>query len=73
MPKADDQRISDAMDAYEAQVDAVISVCDGDTRSALKALILANEYLEMELKTLYAQIEHGSQFEHGPASTRRVH
>lgn len=44
---------------YESALDDVIAQCGGDTRSALKALLAANEYLEAELLNLHAAIETG--------------
>jgi hypothetical protein len=35
-------------DGLEAAVDQAIAVCDGDMRSTIRALIVANEYLESE-------------------------
>ena len=39
-----------ASDAYEAAVDNAIATCKGDLRGALKALIIANEFLERDLR-----------------------
>jgi hypothetical protein len=39
-----------ALDAYEAAVDDAIAACNGDLRGALKALIIANEFLEKDLQ-----------------------
>jgi len=50
---------------YESALDDVISQCGGDTRSALKALLAANEYLEAELCNLHAAIETGEVPFHG--------
>ena len=36
----------------EAAVDAVIAECGGDLRAALRALVLANSYLEAEVERL---------------------
>jgi hypothetical protein len=35
----------------EAATDQAIEACDGDVRSAVRALIVANEFLEWELET----------------------
>jgi hypothetical protein len=35
-----------ALDAYDAAVDEATDACNGDPRGALKALIIANEFLE---------------------------
>jgi hypothetical protein len=38
-----------ATDAYDAAVEEAIAACNGDLRGALKALIIANEFLERDL------------------------
>ncbi|WP_298254159.1 hypothetical protein [Bradyrhizobium sp.] len=38
--------------SYEQACDRLIAMCNGDARSTIKALILANEYLEIELSEL---------------------
>jgi hypothetical protein len=40
----------DDLDRYDRAVDSAIATCGGDLRGALKALIIANEYLEEELR-----------------------
>ena len=37
------------IDRYDRAVDSAIATCGGDLRGAIKALIIANEYLEKEL------------------------
>ncbi len=44
---------------YEQACDQAIAMCDGNLRSTIKALIMANEYLEMELVELQAAISSG--------------
>jgi hypothetical protein len=39
-------------DRYEQACDQAIAMCDGNTRSAIKALLLVNEYLETEIEEL---------------------
>jgi len=39
-------------DGLEAAVDQAISACGGDMRSTIRALIVANEYLESEVGEL---------------------
>jgi hypothetical protein len=39
---------------YEQACDQAIAMCDGNLRSTIKALIMANEYLENELQELQA-------------------
>ena len=41
-------------DRYEQACDQAIAMCDGNLRSTIKALIMANEYLEVELMELQA-------------------
>jgi hypothetical protein len=38
------------LDCYERACEQAIAMCDGNPASTIKALILANEYLEMELR-----------------------
>ena len=44
---------------YEQACDQAIAMCDGNLRSTIKALIMANEYLELELAELQAVISSG--------------
>ena len=44
---------------YEQACDQAIAMCDGNLRSTIKALIMANEYLEIELAELQAAVEAG--------------
>ena len=39
-------------DGLETAVDQAISACGGDTRATIRALIVANEYLETEVGEL---------------------
>ncbi|WP_245446874.1 hypothetical protein [Bradyrhizobium sp. MOS002] len=43
------QRTNSALDQYELAGDEIVTACDGDLRSALRALMLLNEQLEQEL------------------------
>ena len=45
-------------DELDAAVDQAIAACDGDMRSAIRALIVANEYLETEVGELMKAISH---------------
>lgn len=38
------------LDRYDRAVESAIATCGGDVRGALKALIIANEFLEEELR-----------------------
>jgi hypothetical protein len=44
---------------YEQACDQAIAMCDGNMRSTIKALIMANEYLEAELEELQAAVAAG--------------
>jgi hypothetical protein len=50
-PQADAERL-------EAATDQAIAVCGGNARDAVKALIVANEYLEMEVCELKKAVSH---------------
>jgi hypothetical protein len=56
------------IDRYEQACDQAIAMCDGNLRSTIKALIMANEYLEIELLELQA----GASTEHAPARLPRA-
>lgn len=46
--------LAPASDPYEAAVDDAIATCDGDLRGAVKALLIANEFLERDLQRALA-------------------
>lgn len=46
-----DQKPEDEADQLEVATDQAIAACGGDLRSAIRALILANEFLQHELET----------------------
>jgi hypothetical protein len=52
--------IHGVLDHYEAAVDEIIASCNGDLRGAVKALMLLNEQLELELRQLHAVDASGS-------------
>jgi hypothetical protein len=56
MPSAPNPQ-SDA-DQLEAAADQAIAACGGDAREAVKALIVANDYLESEVSELMKAISH---------------
>jgi hypothetical protein len=45
-------------DGLEAAVDQAISACGGDLRATIRALIVANEYLETEVSELMKAVSH---------------
>jgi len=46
------------VDRLEAVTDEAIAACGGDVRNALKALIVANEFLENEVCELMQAVSH---------------
>jgi hypothetical protein len=48
-----------APDTLEADVDAVIALCNGDVRAALRALLVYSNFLEHELETTRAMVSAG--------------
>ncbi len=52
------------VDRYEQACDQAIAMCDGNLRSTIKVLIMANEYLELELREVQATVSND------PASAR---
>ncbi|MEH2545998.1 hypothetical protein V1283_002643 [Bradyrhizobium sp. AZCC 2262] len=55
---ADSQPKAQDADGLEAAVDQAIAACGGDMRSAIRALIVANEYLESEVSELMKAVSH---------------
>ena len=45
-------------DELEATVDQAIGACGGDTRAAVRALIVANNFLESEIAELKKAVSH---------------
>jgi hypothetical protein len=46
------------VDGLEAAVDQAIAACGGDLRSAIRALIVANDYLKTEVGELMKAVSH---------------
>jgi hypothetical protein len=57
MSSGSQPNVQDA-DGLEAAVDQAIAACDGDMRSANRALIVANEFLESEVTALMKAVSH---------------
>jgi hypothetical protein len=49
---------NDQDDGLESAVDQVIAACDGDARAAVRALIVANDFLESEVAELKKAVSH---------------
>jgi hypothetical protein len=45
-------------DGLEAAVDQAIAACDGDLRATVRALIVANNFLESEITDLKKAVSH---------------
>ena len=45
-------------DGLEAAVDQAVAACGGDLRSTIRALIVANDYLENEVGELMKAVSH---------------
>ncbi len=45
-------------DGLEAAIDQAISACGGDLRATIRALIVANDYLESEVSELMKAVSH---------------
>jgi hypothetical protein len=59
-------------DDWESAVDQVLAICDNDPRTALRTLLIANEYLNGEMERLQAMISNG--YARGAATKpRRAH
>jgi stage V sporulation protein SpoVS len=56
-PNSEPATLSD-VSRYERACDEAIAMCDGNMRSTIKALLMANEYLEAELQDLQAAPSH---------------
>ena len=49
---------SEESDELESAVDQAISACGGNMRATIRALIVANEYLESEVAELMKAVSH---------------
>ena len=50
---------ANAADELERDVDQAIALCDGDLRAALRAMLLANAFLEAEIERLTCSVSIG--------------
>ena len=55
---ASSQPDTEPIDGLEDAVDQAISACGGDMRATIRALIVANEYLESEVSELMKAVSH---------------
>lgn len=49
---------NDHGEGLDAAVEQAIAVCDGDMRAAIRALIIANNFLESEISELKKAVSH---------------
>ena len=59
MPQTAAPKLLADVDRLEAATDQAIAACGGNARDAVKALIVANEFLETEMKELQAAVSNG--------------
>jgi hypothetical protein len=52
------QALPEQDEELETAVDQAIAACDGDMRSTIRALIVANNYLESEIGELMKAVSH---------------
>jgi hypothetical protein len=57
MPASSQSDIEEG-DGLEASVDQAIAACGGDVRATIRALIVANEFLESEVGELMKAVSH---------------
>jgi len=55
---SDPQASAGDVDGLDAAVDQAIAACGGDLRSTIRALIVANDYLETEVGELMKAVSH---------------
>jgi hypothetical protein len=75
MPADPKNQSTSEPDRLEAATDQAIAACGGNARDAVKALIVANEFLEAEVKQLQAAVSNGyarGKFEPVPRDRRDV-
>jgi stage V sporulation protein SpoVS len=58
MPADPNSQPTSEPDRLEAATDQAIAACGGDAREAVKALIVANEFLESEVCELMQAVSH---------------
>jgi len=59
MPALPEPNPQSENDRLDAAADEAIAACGGDMRSTIRALILANEYLEYEVAALFVAVSKG--------------
>jgi hypothetical protein len=59
LPRSASVTAAKPSDNLEASIEAVIAACDGDPRAAVRALLIANSYLEAEVERLARAVSPG--------------
>jgi hypothetical protein len=59
MPADPENQPTSEPDQFEAATDQAIAACGGDARDAVKALIVANKFLEAQVEELRADVSKG--------------
>jgi hypothetical protein len=59
VPANTDNQLTSDPDQLEAATDQAIAACGGDARNAVKALIVAVEFLEAQIEQLQADVSKG--------------
>ena len=57
-PSSSSQPYPESADELELAVEQAIAACGGDLRGAIRALILANDFLENEVSELMKAVSH---------------
>lgn len=76
MPQAAAPNPQADTDRLDAATDQAIAACSGNARDAVKALIIANEFVEAEMKELRAAVSNGyarGKFEPVPPDRKDWH
>ena len=55
---SDPQPNAEDADELEAEIDRAVDTCGGDMRATIRALIVANNYLESEVNELMKAVSH---------------
>jgi hypothetical protein len=54
-----EKKASSDAERLETAIDQAIAACGGDVRAAIRALLVANEFYEVEYSKLVAQVSRG--------------
>jgi hypothetical protein len=57
--EAEQQKEAEPPIDFEAETEEAIALCDGDVRAALKATLIANAFLEVQIATITEMVSAG--------------